>query len=487
MKTFMWFYMKITAIPITSILLWMQFNSISYVQCWRRHVGYISIQPSTKRFLDGITRSTSLSRRIGRPKADSRPKSTFSTSTEFGTNRWGTKIEPDGNVYEDVLPESEISKLPRLYVGQVQLKPVPVSNITDLANAITSKTKRIEIPPLENKSVVQLSDDQAHYVLTVLRMFRKTLTSLDKTKRNSPQLRIFANGEEWLAELFMMVPTIFSSKQIQRRPNLNPPDQPVAICRKQLGSLVKQYKKQSPMHCWLCIAPPKNKDRVRWMIEKTTELDCTGYIFIDTEHSEETSDDYQKKKFPKMQAYCIEAAEQCERLNLPHFITVVRELSPNANLTNEQLTKELLDVPNVTKLNDLLQVWSEQKKNGVTLLICRERHNTVSVWDALEKIYTDNQKIDENDIVSTLSPNIYKTKAVVFLIGPEGGWSPTEQRMFNVLERDFPDHIYNVALSRTILRTETAAMTAMSTFAIHRNHILINEEQNEQKRTKELP
>jgi RsmE family RNA methyltransferase len=269
--------------------------------------------------------------------------------------------------------------------------------------------------------------------------------------------------------------------EIQRRTNANPPDQPVVICRKQLGSLARQHKQQPPMHCWLCIAPPKNKDRVRWMIEKTTELDCTGYILIDTEYSEETTDDYQKKKFPKMQAYCIEAAEQCERLNLPHFVTVVRELNPNKNATNEELKKELLDVPNVTKLDDLLQVWSEQTKNGVTFLICRERYNTISVWEALEKIYSDNDKINENDIVTTLSPNIYKTKAVVFLIGPEGGWSPTEQRLFNVLERDFPDHIYNVALSRTILRTETAAMTAMSTFAIHRNHIFINQQKNEQQ------
>jgi RsmE family RNA methyltransferase len=355
-----------------------------------------------------------------------------------------------------------------------------VSNITDLANAITSKTKRIEIPPLENKSLVHLSDDQAHYVLTVLRMFRKTFASIDKTKENSPQLRIFANGEEWLGDLLMMKHNVFTSKQIQRRKNMNPPDQPVVLCRQQLGSLVKRYKTESPMHCWLCIAPPKNKDRVRWMIEKTTELDCTGYIFIDTDRSEETTDDYQKKKFPKMQAYCIEAAEQCERLDLPHFITVVRELNPNATLTNEQLKRELLDVPNITKLNDFLQVWSEQKKNGVTLLICRERHNTISIWDALEKIYKDNEMFDESDIVTTLSPNKYKTKAVVFLIGPEGGWSPSEQRLFNVLERDFPDHIYNVALSRTILRTETAAMTAMSTFAIHRNHILINRPPNTQ-------
>ena len=462
--------MTIIVKPLLSVLLWMQFTSVSYVQCWGRCVRYKSIQQFRKRVCDGVISAKSTCHNSACCKSISK----FSTST----SRLGTRSAPDDNVNENVLTESEISKLPRLYVGQVQLKPVPVSNITDLANAITSKTRRLEFSPLAKSSMISLSDDQAHYVLTVLRMFRKTFTSIDKTKPNSPQIRVFANGEEWLADLFMMEQNVFSSKQIQRRTNANPPDQPVVICRKQLGSLAKQYNKQPLMHCWLCIAPPKNKDRVRWMIEKTTELDCTGYIFIDTEYSEETSDDYQKKKFPKMQAYCIEAAEQCERLNLPHFVTVIREVNPNVNATNEQLKKELLNVPNVTKLNDLLQVWSEQTKNGVTFLICRERYNTISVWDALEKIYADNQMINENDIVTTLSPNKYKTKAVVFLIGPEGGWSPTEQRLFNVLERDFPDHIYNVALSRTILRTETAAMTAMSTFAIHRNHILINQQKN---------
>jgi 16S rRNA U1498 N3-methylase RsmE len=403
----------------------------------------------------------------------------------------------DDNVNENIKRTEEILKLPRIYVGQIQLKPVPVSNMTDIANAITSKTKRLEVPPLRYHSMIYLSDDQAHYVTTVLRMFKK-YTSLDKTK-NAPQLRVFADGDEWLANLYMMEPTIFTSKQIQRGTNMNPPNKPVALCKHQLGSIaMKKRNRHYPnnatfIHCWLCVALPKNKDRVRYMIEKTTELDCTGYIFIDTDYSQETTDDYQKKKFPKMQSYCIEAAEQCERLNLPHFITVIRETNPNPTL--EQLEKELLNVSTITKLKEFLQIWSEQIENGVALLICRERANTMSVWTALEQIYHHNNYNNHNhttsmnhdivpkttisttSIIDTTNTGTTTTKAVVFIIGPEGGWSIDEQRMFNILERDFPNQIYNIALSSTILRTETAAITAMSTFAIHSNYIHIKQPQ----------
>jgi 16S rRNA U1498 N3-methylase RsmE len=453
---------------VPTIILWMRITSLSYIRGWIWHVPYNALPPNRQLARDIVKSKQFLNGNYDKGLVFLQQ----TTTRQFASN--------DDSLHENTRTEEEILKLPRIYIGQVQLKPVPVSNITDLANAVTSKTKRLEIPPLRKNSLVYLTDDQAHYVMTVLRMFRK-YTTLDKTK-NAPQLRIFANGDEWLADLFIMEPTIFTSKQMQRGTNMNPPDRPVAICRQLLGSLEKKRQRLQTIHCWLCIAPPKNKDRIRYMIEKTTELDCTGYILIDTDHSQETTDDYQKKKFPKMQSYCIEAAEQCERLNLPHFITILRETNPNPNPNNEQLAKELLNVPTTTKLNDFLHVWSEQVKNGVTLLVCRERANTMSVWTALEKIYDINHQIQNHtmdDIVHTISSSIMysTTKAVVFVIGPEGGWSVPEQRMFNVLERDFPNQIYNVALSTTILRTETAAIAAMSTFAVHSNYKQIHHQQ----------
>ena len=407
--------MTIFAIPCITVLLWMQFSLKFHVHCWIRQASRHDIaQLSRKRI-----RST----------------------TPIWSNRFSTANYRNGSKtskFSTSTDESEISKLPRLYVGKVPLQPVTVSDISELASANTSITW---IPPLQNNSIVPLSDDQAHYVRTVLRMFRKSASK-------SPQIRVFANGEEWLADLT--------------------PDPPAVFCRKPVGSLVQRYEQQPPpIQCWLGIAPPKNKDRVRWMIEKTTELDCTGYILMDTEYSEDTTDDYQKKKFPKLQAYCVEAAEQCERLNLPHFVSIVASET------------ELLhrDIPSITKLNDLLQAWSEQINNGVTLLVCRERSNTKSVWDVLDKVYERNENTVED-----------ATKAVVFLIGPEGGWSGREQAAFDALEHKFPHCIYNVALSRTILRTETAVMTAMSAFAIHQNRrrISVNNNNNNNRTNKTL-
>ena len=377
----------------------------------------------------------------------------------------------DDNVNITVRTPEEVARLPRIFVGQVQLKPVPVSNLTDLARAKTSKTKRLVLPPLMQNSLVDLSPDQAHYVKTVLRLFKKYTTDSSKPP---PQIKVFADGEEWVADLLAMDPCELEDEKTKRRGP--PPEKLVALCRQHLRSLSKERRRNPTIHCWLCVAPPKNKDRLRWMIEKTTEMDCTGYILMDTDFSED-SQEYQEKKFPKMQAYCVEAAEQCERVNLPHFVSVIRETNPNTDPTNEELLQELTNVPNITKFSEFLQVFSEQPGSGVALLVCRERSNTVSVWSALEKIYASNNKEDNeitnSDDGTTTTDTFVKTKAVVFLIGPEGGWSPKEQRLLNVLERDFPDHVFNVSLGRTILRTETAALTAMAAFALHQDYIRI--------------
>jgi RsmE family RNA methyltransferase len=440
--------------PLGCIQGYLRFYSYSGHRSWRSVVVTHTKTISSSFFTTGAT-SSSFHRNYHDPHRDAFKRS-------FSVIR-------DDNLDITVRTPEEIARLPRIFVGQVQLKPVPVSNLRDLAKAKTSKTKALQVPPLSQNTLVELSPDQAHYVKTVLRLFKKYTT--DRTKAR-PQIKVFADGEEWVADLISLDPFELESEKAKRRGP--PPEKLVALCRQHLRSWTKEHRRNPSMHCWLSVAPPKNKDRLRWLIEKTTEMDCTGYILMDTEYSE-GSEEYQVKKFPKMQAYCVEAAEQCERLNLPPFVSVIRETEPNTNPTPEELLQELTNVPNVTKFNEFLHVFSEQPNSGVVLLVCRERSNTMSVWSALEMIYARNRKEDDESKNSDDETTTAKTKAVVFLIGPEGGWSPNEQRLLNVLERDFPDLVYNISLGRTILRTETAALTAMAAFAVHRDFVHIGD------------
>jgi 16S rRNA U1498 N3-methylase RsmE len=376
----------------------------------------------------------------------------------------------DDNLNITVRTPEEIARLPRIFVGQAQLKPVVVSNLKDLAKAKISKSNAaLQVAPLIQNALVGLSYDQAHYVKTVLRLFKKYTTDSAKPP---PQIKVFAYGEEWVADLLVLE---LESDKAKRRGS---PEKLVALCRQHLRSLMQEHRRNPSIQCWLSVAPPKNNDRMRWLIEKTTEMDCTGYILLDTEYSE-GFEEYQEKKFPKMQAHCVEAAEQCERLNLPHFVSVVRKANPNTSPTPKELQDELATFPSITKLDEFLHVFSEQPDSGVALLVCRERSNTMSVWSALEQIYARNQKLKEDiknaDGATTTAKAITKTEAVVFLIGPEGGWSPNERRLLNVLERDFPDLVFNISLGRSILRTETAALTAMAAFAVHRDFVSIGD------------
>jgi 16S rRNA U1498 N3-methylase RsmE len=224
------------------------------------------------------------------------------------------------------------------------------------------------------------------------------------------------------------------------------------------------------------------------MIEKTAEMDCTGYILLDTEFSQNV-----KKRskgtpatrlpaFNKLQMYTMEAAEQCERLNLPQFVTIqtphvsqTAPSSPNRSVDGDPAANVLFQEPKsreskqetsteTTSLLDFLQAWLEPGTTSfdgnVKLLACRERANGIPVWEALESIFDG-----ENEAADETAPS-----TVIFLIGPEGGWSPSEEAMMDQLERSRPNSFVNVSLGPTVLRTETAAMFAMATYSLYNDY-----------------
>ena len=62
----------------------------------------------------------------------------------------------------------------------------------------------------------------------------------------------------------------------------------------------------------LVLAPTKNLDRMEWLVEKGTELGCTRFSFVTTEHSERS-----QLKLDRLEKIAIAAMKQSKRAHLP--------------------------------------------------------------------------------------------------------------------------------------------------------------------------
>ena len=65
------------------------------------------------------------------------------------------------------------------------------------------------------------------------------------------------------------------------------------------------------------------------------------------------------------------------------------------------------------------------------------------------------------DSVIPLMQALRQTRKVAFLLGPEGGWSPEEEDLFDSLSQASNNNIQGVSLGPTVLRAETASMLAV--------------------------
>ena len=157
---------------------------------------------------------------------------------------------------------------------------------------------------------------------------------------------------------------------------------------------------------WLFFAPIKTQ-RAKLLIEKCTELGCGLFCPVITEHtdqaacvcvprkneSSQVSSQYDLKasnnsrKDFKLPIVAREAAEQCERLTVPAFVSTF-DLFRGC---------EIEDTQQPFCVEDLLQNWvmvQEQSHfvRGRKLLICRERKftdsqpETLQILDAFDRI-----------------------------------------------------------------------------------------------------
>jgi 16S rRNA (uracil1498-N3)-methyltransferase len=220
---------------------------------------------------------------------------------------------------------------------------------------------------LENGVQIFLRDEQAHYLLRVLRM------------ENGEKVVLFnARNGAWVGSL------IVSGK-------------------KAAVMLEKQIQTPQPVSDIWLIAAPLKKEAWDFVVEKSVELGVGVLQPVLTEFTQTT-----RVNEERIKANLIEAAQQCERTDVPHCF-------------------------GVEKLETILKGWDHARILYVAL---------------------------ERSLAKPALEVFVKTKPGAILIGPEGGFSPREKELF--LKYDF---IKPISLGPLVLRAETAAMAALTLWA----------------------
>lgn len=225
--------------------------------------------------------------------------------------------------------------------------------------------------PLPGAGTLTLGDDQSHYLANVMRA------------RVGDQVALFNGTDgEWASDI----------ADVRKRA--------VTLT---LGEKFKDQRAEPDL--WLAFAPIK-KARIDFMAQKATELGVSHMIPTLTRRTI-----VDRVKTDRLHANAVEAAEQCERLNVP-------------------------TVGDPTKLEKLIADWPMDRK----LMFCDEDLTGTSAHTAL-------QAADDKS-----SPAPWG-----ILIGPEGGFDDHERSLI----RAHPNTVV-VSLGPRVLRADTAAMAAIS-------------------------
>ncbi|MCZ0813232.1 MAG: 16S rRNA (uracil(1498)-N(3))-methyltransferase [Pseudomonadota bacterium] len=176
----------------------------------------------------------------------------------------------------------------------------------------------------------------------------------------------------------------------------------VAEAGKRAGSLAcvsQSGPQRMPPDLWLLFSPIK-KARTDFIVEKAAEMGAARILPVQADFTNS-----ERIRRDRLQAHAVEAAEQCGGTYVP-------------------------EVCNLQKLDRLLSDWPDDRQ----LMFCDE---------ALA------------GTAASLSDTTGDKWAI--LIGPEGGFSPSERDRLNALPFAHP-----VSLGPRILRADTAAVAAMT-------------------------
>ncbi len=157
---------------------------------------------------------------------------------------------------------------------------------------------------------------------------------------------------------------------------------------------------ESPLSLTLAQALVKG-DKFDWVVQKATELGVTRIVPLVTEHSEFRKAEGRELRLQRWRRIALEATKQCGR-------------------------RKLIEMAEAQSF----QQFCEAETDGLRLIFSERGGKTLA--------------------------EVARSNAVTLTIGPEGGWSESELR-FAETQGFLPIHLGN-----RILRTETAAVTAVS-------------------------
>lgn len=220
---------------------------------------------------------------------------------------------------------------------------------------------------LEKGASVMREDDAAHYLTRVMRM------------KEGMRVALF-NGRhgEWAATLHDVRKHVVELRvEEQLREYLSPPD------------------------IWLYFAPIKF-GRIDYLIQKATELGAGVLQPVMTQFTQS-----ERMNEQRLRANAIEAAEQCERVEVPELKSPIG-------------------------LRDLLATWPKDR----VLVFADESGQGRALKSVLPEIMG---------------------KPLALLIGPEGGFSPEERELLYRIPQ-----VVGVGLGPRILRADTAAIALLS-------------------------
>ena len=182
------------------------------------------------------------------------------------------------------------------------------------------------------------------------------------------------------------------------------------------------------------------KARLKILLEKVTELGISKIVFVRTQNC---NIDYNEKDIlPGLQRICIESAEQCERLSIPLLIE---------SISIQNLAKHWFKNHSSSKLlvrNDKSGQFTNCEHDS-KILVCRERFEG---GKPLLSALNDGVNLTLLDDVTNIG---------VF-VGPEGGFSSEELQLMSGGLEDEKSAFQFVTLGSSVLRAETAAISAIS-------------------------
>ena len=355
---------------------------------------------------------------------------------------------------------AKFNTLPRLYVGEI---PCSLPLKQDVSSSLSKKSR------------VRLSSEQTHYLIKVMRIFKK---GKKKRKPNIESNRVTVGTElvdigqcvrlfdgvngEWLSRIINPLDStnVDSLERRSKKSSHNSDNLLEAECLIQLRSQTNDLSEQS----WVLFAPIK-KQRLKLLIEKCTELGSQLFCPILTDHTTESTlginiDSLESEKqlfvmdnrskateMKKLPLIAREAAEQSERLTVPTFITSSDLIEMNSHMYT---TNSKHQIEKLLESLDSSPFFAQR-----TLLVCRERkHDTLPILRAFD--------------IMKASLGSNRIQGCAFLIGPEGGWSEYENALFDKYNMKYSDNLMMcVSLgSSIILRAETCAMTTVGAYTL---------------------